>query len=212
MRRFKSGLYKISLTLAKSAKDEATADIQFNGGIVAGHGDSKTFGSFNIAGTFVSEAPYSLSLSVKLNTGGEVKLEGFHSSGGTMFGSCSGDYGGGNFDITPLSETELFKLKAARVEGDMKQLQAMGFSKELCEKALNKTSTVEEALDWLMNNAQQEFEIPNDHHVQQESSAPSAEQVQQLVDMGFDREIAMNALALCNNNFQEAIDWIVQNM
>jgi hypothetical protein len=33
--------------------------------------------------------------------------------------------------------------------------------------------------------------------VQQESSAPSAEQVQQLVDMGFDREIAMNALALC---------------
>lgn len=44
-------------------------------------------------------------------------------------GSCSGDYGGGNFDIAPLSEAELLKIKSARVEGDMIQLQAMGFSK-----------------------------------------------------------------------------------
>lgn len=44
-------------------------------------------------------------------------------------GSCSGDYGGGNFNITPLSEAELFKLKSARIEGEMKQLEAMGFSK-----------------------------------------------------------------------------------
>jgi len=33
MQRFKSGLYKISLTLAKQKKEEATADIQFSQGI-----------------------------------------------------------------------------------------------------------------------------------------------------------------------------------
>ncbi|KAG4305779.1 hypothetical protein PORY_000689 [Pneumocystis oryctolagi] len=86
------------------------------------------------------------------------------------------------------------------------QLQCMGFSKEQCEKALEKTgnSDIEAAMTWLLSN--QDSCSTNSFDL--DILKINEEQVKILEDMGFTTSQAKRALKETDMNTERAVEWL----
>lgn len=84
-------------------------------------------------------------------------------------------------------------------------LHDMGFPQELCALALQKCKDdIEQALNLLQNN-QNELKVELAKTIK-----PNEKYIQQLISLGFDKSIAENMLKINANNFQQALDAMLE--
>ncbi|KAG7191748.1 uncharacterized protein KQ657_002884 [Scheffersomyces spartinae] len=98
----------------------------------------------------------------------------------------------------------------------LEMLKATGFPENRCIKALHATGNndAESAMNWLIEHMEDptidepmQLEGPNSN----ESSAANEQDIDTLMAMGFDKNIAIAALRSNNNDLTRAVDWIYEN-
>jgi len=204
--RFRTGNYTGTISINKN-KLEYTLELGFRSGAIIGKGIHET-GEFSVSGSYNPKSPYGVNFKLEKAFGyPEVSLEGFHYADGTIFGSWStpGGVKAGDFqwkykDETP-EEKEIKRMR--KIEAAVNTIVSMGFAKDVAYKALDVTNgNVDLALEQLMNGEV----VSNSSNFT--DAAPSEPLIKQLVEMGFLREQAIQALKVNGNNMAPAIDWL----
>jgi len=156
---------------------------------------------FTVAGTYNASPPYQATLALALLDGTNVmELSGFRESeSGGIFGIWKGPKGSGDFRIKPTTDKENERKLQEERNKKVEQLVSMGFPKEWVEDALLKT-------EGDMNAAADRLA----HRVAEVGGADGADDmlVTKLTDMGFSREVAEMALEACNNNVEQAVEFL----
>lgn len=95
----------------------------------------------------------------------------------------------------------------------MAQLEAMGFSKVRCEKALYNTGNAEPeaAMNWLFAHME-DPDIDTPLGLARKPNAPSNESIEMVCQMGFTRAQAKRALKEANGNVEVAVGWIFEHI
>jgi hypothetical protein len=204
--RFTSGIYSGYCDLSKERRN-LELQLEFNQGVITGNGSIQD-DTVTVEGTYSEAAPYNVTFTVRFVRGNKsIAFEGFWESTGGMFGTCSGDFGNGDFHLKSKTIEETQKLKEEQKQKNLQLLLSMGFSQEMCEKALESTDTVNAAIEWLTQHSNNEDTKTEDW----ELPTPSEDSINLLVAMGFSHDAAANALVLNGNDVQRAIDWLFSN-
>jgi uncharacterized UBP type Zn finger protein len=97
----------------------------------------------------------------------------------------------------------------------IQSLMEMGFTREHVEEAVRKFATDEQALEWLFKQNEALYsDEPKSTNVnlQSNDNNDNNENVQTIMQMGFSREQAQNALEMTNNDVEQAISVLLDNM
>jgi len=177
-----------------------------NSGLIHGSGVDVFLGSFNIIGNFVDKAPFSCEFRFEFpsDTSIEMKFSGWRESDkGGFFGEWNGTNGSGSFAFSPSKE---FLEKDVYLPQVKSKLLEMGFSEQIIEKALEVSTELDEALNWISKQTT--------NNLLSVSTICSAEinehDLCQLVDMGFNVESARNALIEMNGNLEDAANMLFE--
>jgi ubiquitin carboxyl-terminal hydrolase 5/13 len=112
----------------------------------------------------------------------------------------------------PLPDGDAEESKPAFVanEATMAQLEAMGFPKPRCEKALYNTGNTDAdaAMNWLFGH----MDDPDIDDPLVIKAGPSQDQIDLVTGMGFTTAQARKALKETNGNIEAAMEWICNHM
>jgi len=190
-----------------------------NHGTLTGNGSDDILGFFNLNGTWSEKAPYPVEFSFQFPSNGSAKMEftGWRESDkGGIFGTWKGNQGSGSYAFAPSKEaTEAAKKLEESAKNQTKtQLLSMGFPEWLVEQALLETKGLEPAVNWI---TQQLDSGPTTEKVSSNPSSPSSESVDptklsNLVSMGFEEEMAKDALIKSGGDVEGAANWLFDHM
>lgn len=114
-------------------------------------------------------------------------------------------------EVTPEGSSEKFVPNANALE----MLQSMGFGVARSTRALYNTgnSDAEVAMNWIFAHMEDaDIDEPFNPDAQPiQSSGPTAEQIDNLVAMGFLGQLSKKALILKDNNPEAAVEWLFEN-
>jgi len=185
-------------------------------GSLDGNGNDEHLGSFTISGKFSDKAPYAVEFTFTLSNGA-MEFSGWRESDkGGVFGTWKGVNGSGTFAFSPAKESsELVKKYEENAKNSKKEeLLAMGFEDWLIDQALQESSTgsLEDAINWITQQLDsQSISISQGSHGTQGNGGGDEEQLSELVAMGFDIEMARDALKK-TGNVQAAANWLFDRM
>eukprot|EP01102_Stenamoeba_stenopodia_P020958 TRINITY_DN832_c0_g1_i2.p1 TRINITY_DN832_c0_g1~~TRINITY_DN832_c0_g1_i2.p1 ORF type:complete len:219 (+),score=75.32 TRINITY_DN832_c0_g1_i2:198-854(+) len=214
--RFKSGVWTGFYGQgAKKKKVNFSVNFTSSGG-VSGHGLAEEAGAFELDGTVQLKPPYSCELEFTFGSNQKMKLNGWREGEkGGLFGTWTGVGGNGNFAFEPAKEDEQPNMSEMLKEVTKKhvaELEAMGFPKYLCEKALEATGgSLQDAVEYITNQAVEESvgNSPGGHEKMNESDPVDPAMLKQLVDFGFSSDLAAMALRQTNGDLNMALDWLM---
>ncbi|KAL9650697.1 hypothetical protein ABK040_001753 [Willaertia magna] len=222
---FKSGSWIGSYNINEK-QSHLTLVLNFNNGKIQGNGTCDTLGYVGVTGRFTNSSPYETELlieSFKFST--TLEFKGYRESQfkgvfGTWKAKKDGNttinLTGGNFSIKPDAnndgkQTDDWSKDYAKLK-KKKALTEMGFEESLVEKAIEKCLTQEEALEWLMNhvedNNNNETQTTRSTNNNNDDSKLKEEDIQQLMDLGVDRDQVIEALKCCNYNVELAANML----
>ncbi|KAF8542499.1 hypothetical protein BDD12DRAFT_824595 [Trichophaea hybrida] len=109
----------------------------------------------------------------------------------------------------PDDAAEESKPAFAANEVAMAMLEAMGFPKRRCEKALYNTgnSDVDAAMTWLFGHME-DPDIDDPFVIPASAPGPSQDEINMVISMGFTTAQAKKALKITNGNIDTAMEWI----
>jgi len=180
---------------------------QGNGGDIDGNGADDVMGDFVIAGTYSDKAPYPCDCTFTFSNNAQMVLTGWRECDkGGIFGQWKGPMGSGSYAFSPSkdgSETKK-RLEMAANTQRKTQLLAMGFADWLVDQALVETSGLEPAINWITKNLDGPSQVSDDD--------VNSEALQQLLSMGFEADMAKEALVKHKNNVERAANWLFDRM
>jgi len=179
---------------------------------IDGNGNEDIYGAFNITGTFNDKAPYAVEFTFKFSTGTRMEFSGWRESDkGGVFGTWKGDLGSGTFAYSPSKEaSEAAKKLEQGAKSKMKEnLLSMGFEDWIIDEALNECKSLEDAINWItrQSSSSSSSSQTNSSTVQVDESS-----LTQLVSMGFDSDMAREALSKNGNDVEQAANWLAERM
>ncbi len=109
---------------------------------------------------------------------------------GGIFGTWKGPQGSGSYAFAPSKDGSDTKKKLEEAGNKLRRekLLAMGFADWLVEQALNQTTGLEPAINWIT------AKLEGGNPTSAEDPEVSSEELQQLLAMGFEEEMAKQAL------------------
>jgi len=210
---WRQGNYSATITVEKKVK-EFTAKLQFKDGRITGTCDGLN-GMFTLKGTYNTAKPYAVKMELAEAFGiPKIDFTGNHASDYTIFGTWSqNSIPGGDcqFNYKHLSKEEEEKQEKLLRDQQMSGLIEMGFEDIHCELALQQNNyDLEKAVNWLMHGNHLTGDDGGNFHAQRQpvSKEPTDEEIQQLVNMGFSKGLAKEALHMTDGNVEQAIEWL----
>lgn len=179
--------------------------------------------NFTIGGTVESTPPWKVTIWRK-GQGAKLTGEGYkEGSSGAMFGKWERDDEKGEWSIKPSSNpnSQFRERKRVKLIAD---LTAMGYDEALIFDALAATqgASLAAAIDWIANYFQdlarsddaaaRPNQLPPPGPISENSNLTSLPQeaVASLVSMGFHEEQAGEALMVCNNDVEKALEYLLR--
>jgi len=214
--KFKSGTWE-GFYMLNGKKQPAVLNINFKnsytGGTIEGDGTDEVLGYFTIHGTYSEKAPYPVEFAFSFSSNSSAKMDfnGWRESDkGGMFGTWKGATGSGTFAFYPSKEASEAAKKLAETGKQQNKavLLSMGFPDWLIDQALTETKGLEPAVTWIT----QQLDGSSKPKTQtEEGTEVDPNSLQQLISMGFDEEMAKQALQK-TGNAEEAANWLFDRM
>jgi len=124
---------------------------------------------------------------------------------GGIFGQWKGTQGNGSFAVYPSKDTEAAKkMNEETKKSNKKHLLSMGFPDWLVDQAMVETEGLEPAITFITKQLGESRSLEKD-------SGVSDADLQQLISMGFDDEMAKQALK-ATKSVEEAANWLFDRM
>ncbi|KAH3760831.1 hypothetical protein Pelo_7326 [Pelomyxa schiedti] len=187
---------------------------------VTGSGMDAILGKFKVEGTVKASSPYSCALVINyVNSPDAHNLTGWReASEGGLFGEWQGVQGSGNWALNPVKDpvaaNKILDQLGSSSAANLQTLMELGFSRDICCRALNETDdNVEEAVEWLSSHSSEDSSAPTPYDAPELSIAePTPENITQLMELGFSSEMARNALALNGNHVERAAEFLFKQL
>mmetsp|Transcript_230 Transcript_230/g.310 ORF Transcript_230/g.310 Transcript_230/m.310 type:complete len:217 (-) Transcript_230:65-715(-) len=212
--RYKPGVWE-GFYMLNGKKKTVAVNINFSSnhdgtGNMQGNGTDDILGFFNMDGKYNEKAPYALNFSFHFpSSNATMEFSGWREGDkGGFFGTWKGATGSGSFALAPSKEASdtAKKLEEQATKAVRTQLVSMGFPEYLIDAALEETKGLEPAVNWITQRLDNQGgpSTPG-------SDELNMEHLQQLMDMGFDPDMATQAL-LQNKTVEAAANWLFERM
>uniref|UniRef100_A0A7S1IKU7 UBA domain-containing protein n=1 Tax=Eutreptiella gymnastica TaxID=73025 RepID=A0A7S1IKU7_9EUGL len=207
--QFRDGKYEGTLIFMNQGlpSDEKllTIDVNFVDGKVAGKGESNYCGKFELSGTYSDKAPFDLEMK---GTPCEkelpaVSFTGAREKDGGLQGRWKHNENGGLFELAFVE----VDLGAAEPEELIKLLESMGLDSQASKAAINDHGMgVEEAVEWISSGCPP---VEGGAHVGNTATSPSEANIASIMEMGYAEDVAKDALLMCDNNVERALNMLL---
>jgi len=213
--KFKSGIWE-GFYMLNGKKQNVTISMNFrpkHEETMEGEGSDDILGEFAVKGKYSEKAPYPCSFTFEFASNGIGKMDfnGWRESDkGGMFGTWKGVVAGsGSFAIYPSKQDSdaALRLKAKANETNKGQLLSMGFPDWLVDQALNETSGLEPAINWITEQLSKGASGGGQVADTEVNDNVDESSLQQLLSMGFDEGLAIQALQI-NKTVEAAANWL----
>jgi len=212
--KFKSGVWE-GFYMVNGKKSPVVLQLNFQraNGSMNGNGKEETMGGFTVKGNFSEKAPYPVDFTWTFSGNYDVRLEfnGWRESDkGGVFGTWKGSTGSGSFAIYPSKEGSevALKLKQESSSAIKGSLLSMGFPDFLVEQAINETDELEEAVNWCSEQMNESKLLAASTAESTDNEEVDETSLAQLVSMGFDAELAKQALIQTKGNIEAAANML----